>query len=233
MKKFILPLLLLIAGIIVVVLVFVLPKNKNEAPSGVEDETAVKVIPFEKRPIVSLTPRSDGHWLDMKVQKLQVSADKLDYEFLYTLSDGRQQGVPGVIDIKGKGGVEEELLLGSESSGKFRYDEGVEKGSLILRFRDSKGKLVSKLETDFVFLENPESIESPDGSFKFTPDSEMKTGFFVVMNTLGMDNPPSSVKSGPFGIFTSVESSIKGSYTLGSLSENATIEDGMLIVAEL
>ena len=77
---------------------------------------------------------------------------------------GIQQGVPGTAKLDG-GDIERKMLLGSESSGKFRYDEGVKGGTLTLRFRNSKGRLIGKLSTEFT-LTSPKK-----GVFEVTLDT--------------------------------------------------------------
>jgi len=145
MKKY-LPLILIGVGLVVLVGGFLFIKSRNK---GGEEEEVVKEIPADQRPLVSLIPSSDGHWLKLKIEKIRVQGAKsLDYELLYSLPDGRTQGVPGTVKIEGKD-IERDLLLGSESSGKFRYDEGVTGGTMTIRFRDTKGKLIGKLSTKF------------------------------------------------------------------------------------
>lgn len=149
MKKY-LPLILIGVGILVLVGAFVAVRN-GRSNSSTEDEETVKEIPAEERPLVSLTPSADGHYLKLTIAQIKVkNAASLDYELLYTLPDGRTQGVPGTVKLSG-GDIVKDLLLGSESSGKFRYDEGVEGGTLTIRFRDGKGKLLGKLSTKFTF----------------------------------------------------------------------------------
>ncbi|MEK7550169.1 MAG: hypothetical protein AAB535_00075 [Patescibacteria group bacterium] len=162
MKKY-LPLILLGVGLFVVVGAFVFVKNSRN--NGEEEEETVKEIPVGERPLVSLIPTSDGHWLKLMIEKIKVSgATSLDYELLYSLPDGRTQGVPGTVKLDGND-VTRDLLLGSESSGKFRYDEGVTGGTITIRFRDSKGKLIGKLSTQFT-LTSPKK-----GAFEVTMDT--------------------------------------------------------------
>ena len=166
MKKF-LPLILIGSGIILLlVVVFFIAKGMKSGTSPVsQDEASVAEIPLDQRPIVSLTPSSDGHWLDFKVQSIKVKgAASMDYELLYTTGTGIQQGVPGTVKLDGND-VDRNLLLGSESSGKFRYDEGVKEGTMTIKFRDGKGKLLGKLSTTF-------SLISPKkGVFEVTMDT--------------------------------------------------------------
>ncbi len=163
-KKF-LPLILLLLGIIVVIgAYFFVTRNKDEE-GATEDETSLIEVSLSDRPITSLTPSDDGHWLTLLVERITIDAASLDYELLYKLPDGRTQGVPGSITLKGEDEIERELLLGSESSGKFRYDEGVDKGTLTLRFRNDKGKLIAKFSTEFALLSGVSELASIDGDF--------------------------------------------------------------------
>ncbi len=162
MKKY-LPLILLGVGLLVVVGAFFVVKNSKK--DVIEEEEVAKEIPVSERPLVSLTPSSDGHYLKLVISQIKVkNAASLDYELLYTLPDGRTQGVPGTVKLTGED-IEKDLLLGSESSGKFRYDEGVDGGTITIRFRDSKGKLLGKLSSQFTMS------SSSKGVFEVTMDT--------------------------------------------------------------
>lgn len=201
-KKF-LPIILLLIGVVILVLVFVFIKNRNSAP--VEDDNTVTEIAFVDRPFASLTPTSDGHYINLKIDKIKLpKAVSLDYELLYSLPDGRTQGVPGTVDLKGETVFERKLLLGSESSGKFRYDEGVTDGGLTVRLRDSKGKLLSKFSTKWHLQSTDTELTSIDQNFTYILDKKPKGMFFVTMETFGlMDSSVTSVTSGPYGVFSS------------------------------
>ncbi len=166
MKKF-LPLILVGVGVLVVVIggITIAKMMKGGGSDTIEEEASVPEIPQDQRPTVSLTPSSDGHWLTFRVQNIKVAgAASMDYELLYTTGMGIQQGVPGTVKLEG-GDVEKNLLLGSESSGKFRYDEGVKEGTITVRFRNAKGKLIGKLSTTFT-LASPKK-----GVFEVTMDT--------------------------------------------------------------
>lgn len=148
MKKY-LPFILLGVGLLAVIVGIIVVKNLKKQGAEDESDIAVPEIPADQRPLVSLTPTNDGHWLNFVVSKLNVKgAASMDYELVYSVKNGGQQGVPGTVKLDG-GVIERKLLLGSESSGKFRYDEGVETGTMTLRFRNSSGKLIGKLSTTF------------------------------------------------------------------------------------
>jgi len=215
MKKF-LPLIILLIGVLVLVGVFFFLKGRKSESS--EGEEKVPEVAFPDRPVTSLTPSNDGHWLKLKVEKIKVKAKTLDYELLYELPDGRTQGVPGTVELSGVTKVERDLLLGSESSGKFRYDEGVKEGTLTLRFRNEKGKLTAKFTTPFALLSEAKELTSVDGKFTFTLD-ESSDAFFIVMETFGApDGYPSGITTGPYGVF-SVSEDISGVVSLGAGSQ--------------
>jgi hypothetical protein len=106
----------------------------------------------------------------------------MDYLLVYNTSDGGQQGVPGSVKLTGAE-VERKLLMGSESSGKFRYDAGVERGTMTITFRDEDGKSVGKLSTDFHLQSGVTELTSIDGIFTYTLDKLAKGVFFVTMKT--------------------------------------------------
>lgn len=202
--------MLLGVGLFVVVLVFFLIKNSKKAETPQEEETAVE-IPMGEWPVVSLTPienptvkNSLGHFLDFKVQKIKVKdAVSMDYELLYATTTGGQQGVPGTVKLDGSD-VERLLLMGSESSGKFRFDEGVEKGTMTIRFRNAKGKLLGKLVTEFHLQTGVTVLSSTDGKFSYTLDKAAKGVFFVTMKTFAQPDPGMVVAwQDGYGVFAS------------------------------
>lgn len=218
MKKY-LPIVIFAVGLLVFVGGFVFVRSRQSSPSATpsSQDESVAEIPFEKRPFVTLTPTADGHYLVLNIENIKVdNASVLDYELLYQVADGRTQGVPGSIKL-GESKIEKELLLGSESSGKYRYDEGVETGTLTLRFRNDKGKLVGKLATDWHLQSNTKDLSSVDGKFTFTLNSVPKGVFFVTMQTFGF--PDTTEEGIPFGIFSSDEQEYEGldSYEQGVL----------------
>ena len=216
-KKF-LPFILFGIGLLVLVLVYFLvikPSKKVEEPVGKAD--ALIEIGLNERPIASLTPTADGHLLNLKVEKITISAFSMDYELLYQLPDGRTQGVPGTITLNNQKSIERKLLLGSESSGKFRYDEGVKEGTLTLRFRNDKGKLMVKYSTKFALVSNTKELATIDGKFKANLTKIPAKTFFVVMETFGVpEATPVDIATGPYGIFASSVASLMASIKLDS-----------------
>lgn len=200
MKKF-LPLVLLGLGILVLVCAYFLVFKKGSKVEDTEVE-GVPEVALADRPVTTLTPSSDGHWLELNITKIKVKASSLDYELLYDLPDGRTQGVPGSIKLQGLSMVERDLLLGSESSGKYRYDEGVQKGTITIRYRDDKGKLVAKFSTEFHLQTDTKKLTSTDGKFSYELDKNPAKAYFVTMETFGYPGVASGdVTGGPYGVF--------------------------------
>jgi hypothetical protein len=204
-KKY-LPFILLGVGVLVLILVFILIKNKKAAVV-VGDTDTIAEVPFVQRPVANLTPTSDGHYINLKIEKLTLpKAASLDYELLYSLPDGRTQGVPGTVDLNGQTTFERKLLLGSESNGKFRYDEGVAGGSLTIRLRGSNGKLLAKFSTKWHLQSVDQELTSIDQNFTYKLEKKPKGIYFVTMETFGlMDTFVTAAASGPYGVFSSDE----------------------------
>lgn len=220
MKK-VLPFIIIFVAILVSIGAYLLIKNKGnvkiDSEAGVE---TVKETPLEKRPVVSLMPSDDGHWLKMEIKKIVIDAATLDYEMTYRVADGRMQGVPGTVKLTTKDDIEKDLLLGSESSGKFRYDEGVENGNLSLKFRSEDGKLVAKFETPFKLYSSQDKLESEDGIFSINLEKTPLKTFFVVMNVIG--HPGDSKfddNTGFYGLFASSDDTFSGTVDIKESSE--------------
>lgn len=210
MKK-IVPIVILLLGILVAIGVFFLLKSKNGVNKPIDEPTQEETVPeiaLEKRPVVSLTPSADGHWLKLEIKKILIEAATLDYELTYQVPDGRTQGVPGTVKLNTKDDITKDLLLGSESSGKFRYDEGVKEGLLVLKFRNSGGKLVAKFSTNFYLEYNTTELTFLNGG-KYLLDKQNKN-FYVSMDTLGFIDNPSGLPDRVYGIFSSKDTGNSG-----------------------
>ena len=202
MKKYI-PVGIVVLGVVVVVVVFLVSKFlSGGAEDLLADESAARELTAQERPFTSLTPSVDGHELKLVVENIDIEGVVgVDYELLYTVEDGRTQGGWGTVAINPGESVERDLLLGSESAGKKRFDEGVERGMLTLRFRDEKGRLIAKLATDWHLQNNTGSLTSIDGAFQHEVKN-FKGVFFVVMDTFGLKGGATEI--GPhYNVFAS------------------------------
>lgn len=197
-------------GIVVMIIVgFFVFKNKKIVE--VEDDLSIPELAIKDMPFVSLIPDSEGHYLKLKIENINIEdAKTLEYNLLYQTENNVTQGVPGTVELK-QNSFETDLLLGSESSGKYRYDEGVQSGSLSLSFRNDSKKLVAKMSTNFSMLESPEKMSFSQELVNLEFQKNIK-GFVLFMNTLGLPLPfEKNIVNGPYGIFSSaeIESGIK------------------------
>jgi len=211
-KKY-LPMILVGVGILIVVIagLIIMKSMKNASTAPGAQESNVPILPQAQWPVVTLTPTQDptvhdslGHFLDFQVQKINVpGAASMDYLMVYTTSDGGQQGVPGTIQLTGAD-VERKLLLGSASSGKYRFDAGVSTGTMTITFRDGNGKSMGKLVTDFHLQFGDTVLTSVDGKFTYTLDKAAKGVYFVTMPTFIQPDPSAYVTwTGGYGVFAS------------------------------
>ncbi|MAG59694.1 hypothetical protein CMO96_02815 [Candidatus Woesebacteria bacterium] len=181
--------------------------SKEEAmEEKVSDE-----LPMEDRPFVSLTPTSDGHEFSLSVSGIPRGLESLEYELVYKVSSGITQGVPGSVKLKGKRSITRDLLLGTCSSGKCRYDKGVKDGTFTLRLRDDDGKLVAKFETDFHLRQGGKELSSADGGFSVSSKDLSRSAFYITMGTFGVPkDAPGEVTEGPYGVFTQGKTKVSG-----------------------
>lgn len=204
LKKY-LPFIVIGIGILLLVGVYFL-FVKKPAEVTEEEETALIEVALADRPYTTLTPTDDGHWLGLSIEKINIpGAESLDYELLYNLPTGEPQGVPGTIMLDGQSSITRDLLLGSESSGKFRYDEGVEQGTLTLRFRNDKGKLLVKFVSKFHLQSGEEELTHVDGGFGYILKKIPTKTYFVTMDTFGVPGelPSGNVSGGPVAVLSS------------------------------
>ncbi|MGA2910772.1 MAG: hypothetical protein ABSE04_03195 [Candidatus Microgenomates bacterium] len=203
-----------VAIVVVIIIVIVLALKTlgggSSSPSGTQVEN-VPELPQSEWPIMTLIPTSNpqvngslGHWLDFKVQKINVpQAASMDYLMIYNTTDGGQQGVPGTVKLTGTD-IDKQLLLGSESSGKYRYDDGVETGSMTITFRDANGKSVGKLSADFHLQSGTATLTSVDGKFTYSLNVVPKNVYFVTMSTFVQPDPSAYVVwQNGYGVFAS------------------------------
>jgi len=150
-------------------------------------------------------PGKDGHRVDLTLFD-SAGADLLEYELEYETGN-MIQGAIGRIDFTSETlPVSKELLFGSCSAGKCKYDEDVSGGSLTLRFEGGqefalKGDftLFSMTEAEGVFSSRNSRVALDVGPKGLENDS-----FMLVFDTLGLPGEISQeVVDGPYGFFSS------------------------------
>lgn len=219
MKKNLTIILIVIAILLVVGGIFLIRGKKKTETASEKQKTQQETVletPLEERPFVSLTPRTDGKEFTLDISRIK-EAKTIEYELVYE-SQGLSRGVIGSVELNGETEVSRKLLLGSCSKDVCKYDEGVEQGTLTLRFRGSGG--TRKFESDFHLQQGGKELNSIDGNFKLAGKFSAGT-FYLTMSTIGLpEKVEGKVVSGPYGIFTAGSSSVKGSTLTMSLSES-------------
>ena len=186
---------------------FLFLRNQRPAePEGLHEPVGKLIeTSLEERPYVTLTPSSDGHWLTVNVSRIK-NASSLDYELLYNTASGASQGSISSFNLQGKTSYSKKILLGSESSGNYKYDKGVTEGSLTIKLRSSQG--VRKFVSEFHLQQGEKELTSIDGHFSF--EGKLGSAFYLTMSTIGL---PGEIEgqglAGPYGIFTSGNSVVK------------------------
>lgn len=158
-----------------------LAKNK-QAPATPTPTPRLIEIPIEDRPYISLIPRSDGHELKLKIDKIGSNISQIEYELLYTATDEGneiEKGVGDTIKVSGSN-LERDLLLGTASCTngcKYKYDTNITGGTLTLTFINQNSQ-VSTFQTPFRLI-SPQEI-------KKTKTLDLLTENFSV----SVSNPP-------------------------------------------
>lgn len=211
--------ILVIIGIILILgggFIFWRSWRVKELPPASEPEGVLIETTLEERPYIILTPSSDGHWLTIEVSRIR-EADSLEYELLYNTASGATQGSINTVKLKGESSYSKKILLGSESSGHYKFDEGVTQGSLTVRLRGGPG--TRKFVTDFHLQQGEDELASIDGNFSIK-DTFSKSNFYVTMHTVGLPGEfDGEVIAGPYEIFSSGAKTVKNGQVEITLSE--------------
>lgn len=110
-------------------------------------------IELSRMPAVSLVPRNDGHEIKLLIKNIPSNIAKIEYELLYSATDGGLSVEKGLGDTiqQVQASIERDLLLGTSSctSGcKYKYDSGVTGGKITLNFITNTNE-VATFESDF------------------------------------------------------------------------------------
>ena len=198
-------------------------KSKPSPPTKEPEGTLVETS-LEERPYITLTPSNDGHWLTIEVFRIK-KAESLEYKLLYNTASEATQGSINTVDLKGKPSYSKKILLGSESSGHYKFDEGVTQGSLTVRLRGGKG--TRKFVTDFHLQQGDEELTSIDGNF-ILEGTLSKNNFYLTMMSIGLpgDFEEGKVIIGPYEVFSSGSRTVKNGQVklaLNEISETAKL----------
>lgn len=92
---------------------------------------------------VSLTPKNNNRAVALKVKGLGTEVDSVEYELTYITGSGLPRGVLGKIKSGGESELtRDDIVLGTCSSGKCVYDQGVTQVDLSLKINTAAGSSV-------------------------------------------------------------------------------------------
>lgn len=211
-KKILIAVIAIILVVITTVIIIASSSKKKEKvkDSSLDESTVSEELILEdsQKPYISITPQSDGYRLDIKITNIPSFIIKMEYDLIYTAQDGNleiEKGIGGTTEITNST-FERELLLGTESCTngcKYKYDEGVTGGTLILNLLTKDNKS-AYFEAPFVLLNSTDikadgglSLDIENFSIKATLSS--KNEYFILIKNY---QPLYSVFSSASGIGT-------------------------------
>lgn len=161
-------LVIALVGIVLVGIAgFVILRPRNTPPtSGSTQESGEAVITLapDQQPRIKISFTADAHYATVEANNLY--ADQIEYNLIYdaTIKGNRiQTGVNALAKLEGKRDYAARQLLGSESSGKFTYHEGISGAVLELTLRDAQNRSIFTASYPFTV--------TPGQSVDLTPSS--------------------------------------------------------------
>lgn len=114
-------------------------KKENVLPEGAE----IPKVPKSVKVDIETVER--GREILLSISGIPEGTEEIEYELSYLASGDLPKGVIGTIKVSGSQSVERQITLGTCSSGRCVYDEGVESISVSLKFNGDYGsKLFEK-----------------------------------------------------------------------------------------
>lgn len=148
MKKFIVPVIIVL---IILSLVGVIYKNRFSP----KQEIVLVPTPTVALPTISddvqvdLTATRNKHAVILKISNIPQGTASIEYELTYITASDLPRGVLGKITLEGESEiVRDDIVLGTCSSGKCVYDEGVTSVDLSLKFNLPEGAKVFQKSYD-------------------------------------------------------------------------------------
>lgn len=214
MKK-ILPILLIIVLVIGLLgIKFLRKPGVNQETNKITSKPKVENInqlPLEKRPYIIIEPKSEtrpsdyGHWITVIIDKAN-EYQSVEYDVEYQAGNLIQGFMHRVDFSKEKLPVAKEGFFGSESKGKYKYDENVKSGSILFKF--------FKDATNYDALKNYFNLQNMEEQKGFFTANDGKANleigandlnandYVVITSTLGLPaSIMSKVLSEPYGFY--------------------------------
>lgn len=201
---------IVVVAILIIGSVIIFVKSRAKTDSAQEDQ--ISELPLDKRPYVELIPSSDGHWVNLKISNIISSeAGIIEYRLCYDLPDGRNQCPGGAVTLSDERELEREILIGTESSGKYYYDEGVENAEFSVTYKTQQKKLIGRSSIAVKLQNGGTNLASSDGKFSFILEEDFEDVWFIIASTMGLPKEFSQTFStGPYAIYTSSDQDISG-----------------------
>lgn len=132
-------------GLVVVFAYFNKPKPKQD---NLQDDILPKseIIPtVDASVMVDLTSKNNKEVI-LNINKIPSGTMSIEYELSYLAKGDLPKGVIGTISIDNEDVIERKITLGTCSSGKCVYDQGVEKIKVSLKFSGDYGNRLFEKE---------------------------------------------------------------------------------------
>ena len=224
MKKilfFILIAILLAAGFFGWKFLFKPASKEEEKPAPKPKVENINQLALEQRPYIIVEPKSKtrpsdlGHWLTVTIDRTE-AYERVEYDVEYQTGSLIQGFMHSIDFSKEPTPVSKEGFFGSESKGKYKYDEDVTTGNILFKFfKDSTSydalktyfNLQNMAEEDGLFISN-------DGkaSLQVGVKDISSTTFVVIASTLGLpEEVEGQVLSEPYGFYAHKSFNLKNS----------------------
>lgn len=209
--KFIIP-----GAIVLAVIAWIYWPSKTKKEETVQTTTRkveqINKLAIKDRPYVVLTPRADGKEVTLTIDKV-TKATNAEYELEYT-AGSMIQGVFGELDFATEGlPLSKDLLFGSCSKGKCRYDENVSGGSLTIRFDGGDEPYTLKSDFNLQMMADREGVfTSKDIKASLDVGTSLSSStYLVIHHTMGLPAAiEGEVLAGPYAFMTASAQTLKG-----------------------
>lgn len=109
-------------------------------PQTALDEEEEVILPeIDSSVKVAVTAQSDNREVTLSISAIPKGTESIEYELSYDTSAGLPKGALGTIKLSGESSIERKITLGTCSRNVCKYDEGVTKINLVLRFNTADG----------------------------------------------------------------------------------------------
>lgn len=125
--------IIIIIGLVVLFMVFNKPKPKKEEP---QDDVLPKseIIPTVDQSVEVILTSKNNKEVVLKINKIPLGTTSIEYELSYLAQGDLPKGVIGTIPLGNEESIKRSITLGTCSSGKCVYDQGVESIKVSLKF---------------------------------------------------------------------------------------------------